>query len=319
MEYSACGKIENPGAATTASWAVPIIELAGPNSRKDSSDNKSEQGPRRSAAPEFPVVIAESEWNGREVGRVLSANAITLHDRINQAAEPAYLDELARLMWRSYGEAAISEADATFLDECIRHRRPLGHSTAPGFHKSIGSLAGRIGLRFKPRRPQRSPDREASRNRRRMLGGSSALPPTIRQHYSEGERAVLCVMAAEVKRQGVCNWPIDKIAALAGVCRTTAKNALWEARQLGHIKITVREVRGRKNLPNLVSILSVEWLTWMKRGPSNAHLIGVKMITPTKSIDIRKEEAFRKRNGKRDHGPPQRPPERPLVMPSYSP
>jgi len=46
-------------------------------------------------------------------------------------------------------------------------------------------------------------ERIKRRNRKRMLGGSSALPDTIRHHYTEGERAVLCVVAGEVKRRAL--------------------------------------------------------------------------------------------------------------------
>ena len=45
-----------------------------------------------------------------------------------------------------------------------------------------------------------------------MLGGSSALPDTLRHHYTEGERAVLFIVAGEVKRHGICDLPIDEIA-----------------------------------------------------------------------------------------------------------
>ncbi len=71
----------------------------------------------------------------------------------------------------------------------------------------------------KPRQRPRSPDREASRARRRKLGGSSALSPDIRHHYTEGQRAVLCVISGEVKRHGFCDFPIDKIGSIAGVGR----------------------------------------------------------------------------------------------------
>ena len=52
----------------------------------------------------------------------------------------------------------------------------------------------------------------------------------------------------------MCDLPIDQIGALAGVCRTSAHNALHEARLLGHIKITERPRPGRKNLTNLIEI-----------------------------------------------------------------
>ena len=66
-----------------------------------------------------------------------------------------------------------------------------------------------------------------------MLGGSSALPDNLRHFYTEGLRAVLCIVAGEVKRHGVCDLPNDQIAALAGVCRTTVQTAMHEARLLG--------------------------------------------------------------------------------------
>jgi hypothetical protein len=105
-------------------------------------------------------------------------------------------------------------------------------------------------------------------------------------------------------------WPIDKIAAIAGVGRTTVQNAMHEARRLGHITITERPRRGSKNLTNIVRISSQEWRTWSTRGPSAARLIGSnppKMVSTTKIKDLNKKEAG---NGKalipvtRDEGTP---------------
>jgi hypothetical protein len=100
---------------------------------------------------------------------------------------------------------------------------------------------------------------------------------------------VLCVLAGEVKHHGICDLPIDRIAALAGVCRTTTQTALHEARRLAHIKITERPQRGRKSLTNLVQILSPDWLAWIRRGPSAHRPIGsipVKMASTTKSTEL---------------------------------
>src|SRR5882724_7647373 len=116
---------------------------------------------------------------------------------------------------------------------------------------------------FGRRRPQRSPDRAKSRERRRVLGGSPAMPPNIRCHFTEGERAVLAIVAGEVKRQGLCDLPLDKIAALAGVGRTTAQNALAWASRLCLISMQHRPMRGRKSLTNVVRIVAPSWLTWL--------------------------------------------------------
>jgi len=166
--------------------------------------------------------------------QALGAAGQSLYDLINGSSDTHHLDAAARLLWRGYGEGAVSDAEATYLSACIDRRRPLGRRMAPGHASTLG-LNGRILGRFISRQRQRSPDRKASRDRRRMLGGSSALPDTMRHHYTEGQRAVLCIVAGEIKHHGVCDLPIDKIAALAGVCRTTVQTALHEARLLGHV------------------------------------------------------------------------------------
>jgi hypothetical protein len=82
---------------------------------------------------------------------------------------------------------------------------------------------------------------------------------------------------------------IEAIAARAGVCRTTVQTTQHEARRLGHITIIERPRRRCKSLTNLVRISSPEWLTWLRRGPSAARLIGsksVKMASTTKIILI---------------------------------
>ena len=234
-------------------------------------------------------LVASPKLSGLQ--RLASAAATTLYDAINRAHTPDQLDSLAKAMWGIHTEGAISVEDSEFLSSCIDRRRPLG--PAPGLHKPLSALVGRVGSRFKSRQRSRSPDRKASRDRRRMLGGSSALPDNLRHFYTEGQRAVLFIVAGEIKRHGVCDLPIDKIAALAGVCRTTAQTALHEARLLGHITSTERPRFGRKSLTNIVRISSPAWLVWLKRGPSASPFIGsnpVKRASPTKIIELRKKE-----------------------------
>jgi hypothetical protein len=224
--------------------------------------------------------------------RLASTAANTLYDDINRAHTTEQLDRLSKAMWRIRGEGAISEPDSEFLSNCIDRRR-LGPDSSR-LYKPLGALAGRVGSPFKSRQRSRSPDRKASRDRRRMLGGSSALPDNLRHFYTEGLRAVLCIVGGEVKRQGVCDLPNDQIAALAGVCRTTVQTAMHEARLLGHITITERPIFGRKSLTNIVRVSSPAWLAWLKRCPSPSRFIGfnpVKRVSPTKIIELRKEEA----------------------------
>jgi hypothetical protein len=240
-----------------------------------------------------------AELSNQIEDRALGADGRALLDIINACSDVNHLDEAARLLWKGCGEGAISDGESMILVAAIERRRPLGRRTAPGHATQVGRVAGRVLSRFLPRQRQRSPDRRASRDRRRMLGGSSALPDNLRHHFTEGQRAVLCVLAGEIKRRGVCDLPIDKIAALAGVCRTTTQTTMHEARRLGIIKITERPVPGRKSLPNLVEITSREWTTWIKRAPSASRLIGsnpAKMVSTTKIIDLRKEGERRKKD-----------------------
>jgi hypothetical protein len=128
------------------------------------------------------------------------------------------------------------------------------------------------------------------------------MPPDLRARYTEGQRAVLCIVAGEVKHHGACDLPIDKIAALAGVCRTTVQTTLHEARRLWHIKITARPRPGLKKLTNVVEITSPDWLAWIARGPvahrpSRIGSNSPKMVSPTKSR-VKKEGLATKSNGR---------------------
>lgn len=181
----------------------------------------------------------------------------------------------SRLVKAGAHEPELVEA---YLAGAIRTKGP---SRAPN---PLNRHSRRLAARF-DRKWQRSPDRAASVKRRRMLGGSSGMPDTIRHRYTEGERAALAVVAGEVKHHGVCDLPLDRIAAVAGVSRTTVQNALREARRLNHVSIEARPRTGQKNLTNVVRVISKEWLAWLKRGPSLARSIGFKSFHPTKNQD----------------------------------
>lgn len=223
--------------------------------------------------------------------RLASAAANTLYDEITRAQSGEQLDHVARWVWRGFGEGTICDEDANFLQDYIERRRPRNRATAPGWGEPLAKPAGRVGSRFMPR-PHRKrlsdPERTKRRHRKRMLGGSSAMPPNLRHCFTEGERAVLCIVAGEVKHHGVCDLSVKEIADRAGVDWTTTQNAIHEARRLGHVKVTERPQRGRKNLTNLVEVISAEWRAWIKRGPSAARGIGSNFpenSRPTKNID----------------------------------
>jgi predicted DNA-binding protein (UPF0251 family) len=229
--------------------------------------------------------------------RALGAGGLALLGIINACSDVEHLDEASRLIWKDWGEGKISDGESTYLVEAIQRRRPGGRRTAPGHATQVGRVNGRLVSRFAPRQCRRrlsDVDRIERRMRKRRLGGSSALPETLRHHFTEGERAVLCIIAFEMKRHGVCDLSIDEIADRAGVGRTTVQNALHEARRLGLIKVTERPVRGKKSLTNLVEVASAEWKVWIKRAPLAGRPIGSKLIknvSTSKITDLRKQEA----------------------------
>lgn len=133
------------------------------------------------------------------------------------------------------------------------------------------------------RRYQKSPDKAASWIRRRRLGSKSiAIPSEFCELFTEGERASLNIIANVIKEHGICDWPLDKIAAIAGVCRRTVQNAIAAARDAGLFNVQLRPVPGRKNLPNVIRIVNERWISWLKRVRSSFHLaIGCKTMHPT--------------------------------------
>src|SRR5262249_4322322 len=125
----------------------------------------------------------------------------------------------------------------------------------------------------------------------------------IRWHYTEGERAVLCVVAGEAQANGYCDLPLDAIAARAGVSRTTTQNALRQAAALKHIKVTRRPRLGAKSLPNVLEVIALEWRIWIRRGPWKQWRIGFNLATllnPTKSKSARTDPSERAERPERD-------------------
>src|SRR5215203_6686949 len=112
------------------------------------------------------------------------------------------------------------------------------------------------------------------------------MPPALACKFTVSELAVLRIVGDEVRQHGHCGRCVDEIAARAGVCRSMVKNAIRTAARLGLLTVEERRRKGRRNLPNVVRIVSKEWTVWLARGgrssrPSAEPLIGVKKFTPT--------------------------------------
>jgi hypothetical protein len=121
------------------------------------------------------------------------------------------------------------------------------------------------------------------------------MPPSIACKFTVGELAALRIVTDEVRERGHCDRTIAEIAARAGVCRSIVKNAIRAAAAMGLLTVQERRREGRKNLPNVVRVVSREWLQWIKRGGQATGRpvlkpIGVRKITPTGKEFSRREE-----------------------------
>jgi hypothetical protein len=200
-------------------------------------------------------------------------------------APAAALDTLARAVWQEFAAGKLAEAEATTVVEAIEARRRALRQPVQG-HSQLRVAVVREGEKRMPagnvearvQTPARGPrqlvlrvprpalyDRAKSRERRHRLAYSGPLPARLAAQFTPAELAVLRIIADEHRDRGGCALCIDEIAARAGVCRRTVQNALRHAERLGLVSITERRREGARSLPNIVRIISREWLAWAER------------------------------------------------------
>ena len=126
------------------------------------------------------------------------------------ARNTAAVDEIARLTWRAHAEGQLADAEAEAVSEALQARR-----AAFATRGTVSPSRPALGLP-RPARSPRSPDRQASIERRRRQAMSGVVPAKIAASFTMAELAVLTVIARQCQRAGVCVLPIDAIAALAG-------------------------------------------------------------------------------------------------------
>jgi len=183
----------------------------------------------------------------------------------------ARLDEMARTIWEDWGADRLTEQAAQALAEAVeaRRRKVRGVDTVAVRAPHVAAQARAEGRPscFPPKRRQpTSPDREASKARRRTLAASGPMPATLAAHFTTGEQAVLRIVADQVRDHGDCRLTQGEIAARAGVCVTTARDTIRAAARDGLLTIEERRQYLKPNLPNVVRIISREWRSWITRG-----------------------------------------------------
>jgi hypothetical protein len=182
------------------------------------------------------------------------------------AASPNELPRLAETLRKAHSEGLVSDADAHSLGDTLavwmaqpakerrRHRR--------------GS---------RPRSPE-------SMERRRRWAASGCLPPALAAQFTLAETAVLALVAAEVRKRGACTLTIGHLAAVAGVCPTTVRNALREAEARSLLRIEERRLTGWRNAPNRVTVTSPEWRAWLRLHHPKGGGYKLAKPTPTRNI-----------------------------------
>jgi hypothetical protein len=173
-------------------------------------------------------------------------------------ADGARLDAIAATAARAGACGEIDEDTASAVLDAVQARRielrGVRHPRARAHARPA-----------RERRPSpRSPDRAASIARRRSWSASGWMPPHLAAHFTAGQAACLAVLASEIAERGVCTWPIDRLAAIAGVSRTVAKEGIRVARALGLLDVVERRRPGLPSLTNIVRISSAEWATWLR-------------------------------------------------------
>lgn len=202
------------------------------------------------------------------------------------AAPRAGLPQVAALLWRAFGAGHVTEDEAATLSGLIEARTKAAQDTRTEPRAADPAPLAGAGI---VKRYGSRPRTDASLERRRRWAASGRLPPALASRFTAGEQAVLSVVAAEVVKRGDCRLHLDHLAALAGVGRTTVKNALREARVFGLLTVEERRLTGFRNASNVVRIISAEWQAWnrlARRGdrPSSQGG-GVKSATGTHTVN----------------------------------
>lgn len=207
---------------------------------------------------------------------------------IDAAHATADLDLLARSLWAAVGNGIVGDADAQDLATALEARRAVLRAPSSCRTGRTPVVAPRPTTLFARARAQVPPDRRKSLERRRRLAVSGVMPPAQAAHFTTGELAVMRIVADEVRDHGTCRRTYAELAARAGVGRSTARNAIRAAARLKLVSVVERRRPGRKSLPNVVAVISLEWSVWIGRKAgtaptSTSALIGGKKLVATDS------------------------------------
>jgi len=239
----------------------PLVGVAKRSSAGDLFPSAELEAHERARQREKPWLYAGASL-GVEAERIMHARtavgvplAVKLGVAIGQARRRADLADAAALA-QSAAEQGMIDADVHCAITDAAKTKEANLAWWRGYWEKIGGHKNRIfGCADFERRPR-------LRHRRKMaLAGP--LPPVLGQDFTEGQCAVLKVIADEVWRRGTCRLTRKEISDRAQASETVVYQATRKAVRHGLLSVKLRRQPGRKNLPNLVTVINAVWLKWI--------------------------------------------------------
>lgn len=150
------------------------------------------------------------------------------------------------MLARLYAEVAcgaVGEDEAALLEARIMAQVPM---------RPLRAWAPRIRQRVRKRDPEH----------RRRLAYSGPLPPQLAARFTLAQVAVLRIVADTQP----CRLSVREIAARAGCAERTVQNTIRLAKGDGLVRVQERRVSAARSDTNIVTVISPEWLAWIRRG-----------------------------------------------------
>jgi hypothetical protein len=125
------------------------------------------------------------------------------------------------------------------------------------------------------------------------------MPPKLAAMFTPSELAGLNIIGDEIARNGTCRLSVKELADRSQTCRRTIQNAIRNARWRGLLIVKRRRLTRMMSLPNIIIVISEEWLAWLKRrGPwepsrRQSENKGAKWCAPQVQV-FKKERSERK-------------------------
>ena len=142
-------------------------------------------------------------------------------------ASNAAIDQ--RQLWLAWANDEVSDDDAQAAAEAAQLG---GISPKVTFKPALAA--------FSVRRPQRSPDRQRSIERRRMLAASGPMPPALAAKFTVSEQAVLKIVGDEHRHHGFCERSVP-------------------AERLGLVHVEYRPLAPCRHDTNMVTAIDAAW------------------------------------------------------------